>query len=177
MNENFAAETNCCENIYQFRQLLERFGPFAGRYLIAYPKIWFDVFEKQISHWGEVEQERAKTLLRRARENAAILSKPNLKWDESKTWLDNAIQRNFDGIIISQIIDNINANNIYICNDIELPLTADERIYATSEEYVRISRILLLISHELFFVDPYMNPCKQSISIVFEKLLHVIEFN
>lgn len=174
MNENFASEPDCCENMHEFRHLLERFGPFAGRYLIAYPKDWFKEVEAHIDSWGELDQIRAKTLLRRARENAAILTKPNLLWDESKCWLDNAAERNFDGVIISRRNDGLRVENAHTCDELEWPPTAEERILATPEEYVRVSRFLLLISNELFFIDPYLNPCKQSISAVIEKMLQVI---
>ncbi|OAI24738.1 hypothetical protein [Methylomonas koyamae] len=178
MNENFASEPNCCENMHEFRHFLERFGPYAGRYLIAYPKDWFKEVEAHIGSWGELDQVRAKTLLRRARENAAILTKPNLIWDGSKSWFDNAVERaverDFDGIIIARRSDSLSRGNAHTCDDLEWPPTAEERIIAIPEEYVRVSRFLLLISYELFFIDPYLNPCKQSISSVIEKMLQVV---
>ena len=52
------------------------------------------------------------------------------------------------------------AEGFVTIDDLDLSPTADESIEAVTAEYVRVSRTLLLLSPELIFVDPYLNPCK-----------------
>lgn len=56
----------------------------------------------------------------------------------------------------------------------DLPLTAEERIDATPAEFVRVTNFLMLLSKELFFVDPYLNPCKQDVKVVMAELLALV---
>ena len=59
-------------------------------------------------------------------------------------------------------------------HDLDLPPTAGERIHATPEEYVRACRTLLLISRELYFVDPYLKLNTKRIRDVIKALFGVI---
>lgn len=178
MNEFYAAEPSACGSSIELKLLLERFGPYTGRYLAAYPDNWFDFVEKHYGTFGPVEQERIKLLLHRARNNALILTRRGLPWENSRTWQNNAIR--LLGSKLPVLTGIIAANNVepapsvWPLSELDLPPTAEERIYGTAEEYVRVCRTLLSISPELHFVDPYLDMTKQKnkkiINALFEAL-------
>ena len=180
MNEFFAAEPECVSNASELRLLLNQFGPYAGRYLATYPASWLKDVEKVFDAWGDIEQARAMTALRRAKERASVLSIPALGWDQSRPWLDNAKSlvfdrpRRLDGVIVGAWHVVPDEASITSLENLQLPPTSDELIKATPEEFVRVCRTLLLISQELVLVDPYLDLCNQYVSSVFESLLNVI---
>jgi hypothetical protein len=179
MNEFIAAEPTSCENSSELRLLLRFFGPYAGRYLAEYPGNWGDMLRNCYFNSGDVEAERIKTCLKRAREQGALLRNPSLAWDEAQAWVDNAnalassTPPKIHGIVVAR--KHIRQNELTLDDiDTRLPLTADEKVPGTVDEYLRVSRTLLAISPELFFVDPYLNPCKRDIAPVMKGMLKKI---
>lgn len=177
MNEFFAAEPTCCKDASELRLLLSRFGPYAGRYLAEYPEKWAHSLTARLEEkLGPVEAERVKTCLRRAHEQGALLANRSLEWDENSGWLDNAkklvlsVPPKLNALVVSQ--ENAHEADITLDNfETRLPLTADEKVHGTVEEYLRVSRTLLAISPELFFADPYLNPCRKKNEQVMEGML------
>jgi len=162
MNEFFAADPLSCENSGDLRYLISHFGPNAGRYLAAYPESWADEIRTRCEALGPIEAERVKLLLRRARERTALLRKATLPWDERRDWLGNyrSVLRQRPGEFASAVVPrSVQDRDVITIDDLELSPTADESIEAIAKEYVRVSKTLLLLSPELVFVDPYLNPC------------------
>jgi len=172
MNELFAADPAVCGHTSELKLLLSSFGPFAGRYLANYPIDWGRRVEEQFDSIGPVEGARARTLLRRARENSTLITRNNLAWDANVDWLANAAPlldakpSVFAGLVASQA----QPPAIHQLDELDLPPTAEERIDGTASEYARISKILLAISPEIAFVDPYLNPLKRAYSDVLQPL-------
>ncbi|WP_291983253.1 MULTISPECIES: hypothetical protein [unclassified Candidatus Accumulibacter] len=163
MNELYAADPLSCENSGDLRYLLSQFGPFTGRYLAAYPVSWRGEIRERCETLGPIEAERVKVLLRRARERAALLCKAALPWDDRNNWLENyrSVLRQHPREFASGIVPRpFQARDVIMIDDLDLSPTADESIEAIPKEYLRVSKTLLLLSPELVFVDPYLNPCK-----------------
>lgn len=174
MNEFFAADPASCENSADLRFLLANFGPHAGRYLAYYPYTWAEVIKRRCDELGPLEGERAKTLIRRAHESAVLLRKSALPWDERSPWIDNyrSVTRARPGEFEKGIVPRkVTGDDVVTIDDLELSPTADESIEAIAKEYVRVSRTLLLLSPELVFVDPYLNPCKNDRQDVLSEML------
>ena len=172
MNELYAADPSVCGHASELKLLLASFGPYAGRYLANYPIDWAAQVERQFENLGEIEIARAKTILRRARESMALVTRANLAWNSEKEWLVNAMPLLgtapvvFDGLIARQATPPA----IHHLHELDLPPTAEERIAGTAGEYARILKILLLLSPELALVDPYLNPLKRSCSTVLKAI-------
>jgi hypothetical protein len=66
MNERMLAQPTSCRNADEMLQLLKSSGPYAGRYLMAYPVNWRSLVEDHFSQAKPLEQDRVKALLRRA---------------------------------------------------------------------------------------------------------------
>ena len=148
MNELYAADPAICEHVSELKLLLDSFGPYAGRYLANYPADWATLVEKQFENFGEIEKAKVKTILRRAKEGMAIITRSNLSWDDQQEWLTNAklllsaAPVVFDGLIATQATPPA----IRHLHELDLPPTAEERITGTANEYARVSKILLILS-------------------------------
>jgi hypothetical protein len=174
MNERFAAEPTTCDSAFELKHLLEKFGPATGRYLATYPTCgWEQLLGAHIAAWTDLEQERAKTLLRRAKETRSLVRRSDVSYEERDTWLQNiaraqAVPTRFDGVVVSRL----SAGTFPSLDDLDLPPTAAERVAAKTVEYVRVSRTLLNASPEIHFIDPYLDPCDADRQCVLRDMLH-----
>ena len=175
MNELYAADPAVCSHASELKLLLASFGPYAGRYLANYPIDWAAQVENQFENLGEIEGARAKTILRRAKDDMALIPWNGLAWNKQQEWLANAspllkgAPAVFDGLIAQQA----NPPAIHHLHELDLPLTAEERIPGTATEYARISKILLLLSPEITLVDAYMNPLKRDCASVLKAMFDI----
>lgn len=173
MNDFFAAEPEMFETVQELRAFLSLFGPYAGRYLIAAPSAWRSSVIKHFVSKDEFKGAAASLVLRRAMENKAYLTPPSLPWSSANTWLENAL-----ALIAARppIIDKVIVGSscghteLLELSQLELAGTADESISTSPKEYFRVCRTIIQISHELFFIDPYINPCRSSYSDVLREL-------
>ena len=172
MNELYAADPSVCAHASELKLLLASFGPYTGRYLANYPIDWAAQVERQLENLGEIEAARVKTILRRARETMALITRANLSWNPEKEWLVNATPllgtapAVFNGLIARQATPPA----IHHLHELDLPPTAEERIAGTASEYARISKILLVLSPEIALVDPYLNPLKGDCAAVLKAM-------
>ena len=173
MNERFAAEPTTCDSAIELKHLLEKFGPVTGRYLATYPaQGWEELLHTHIAEWKDVEREKVKTLLRRAKEARAFVRSGGVNYEAEETWVRNVVrtqasQSRFDGVVVSRS----SAGAFKCLEDYELPPTAAEPVSAKKEEYVRVSRTLLLASPELHFIDAYLDPCDRDRQVVLREML------
>jgi hypothetical protein len=179
MNERFAAEPESSRGWLALKHLLQHFGPLTGRYLTAYPKDWRAKVESLNGALGEVDLARVKLLLQRAKEDLQIISGSSLPYRDEVAWLENAVAllnetpRRFDGVVTNEKPSNLVHDAVCELHEFSLPPAAEERIFATPREYVRISKTLLLTSSELIFVDPFLNPCDRNVSDVLAEMFDV----
>src|SRR5690606_21075826 len=89
MNEHFAVEPTACASAAELRHLLEKFGPYAGRYIASFPASWVKAVRDAAGEWTDIERMRASVLLQRAEERYAVVWRRDLKFDNSKNWLQN----------------------------------------------------------------------------------------
>lgn len=175
MNELYAADPAVCSHASELRLLLASFGPYAGRYLANYPIDWSAQVENQFGNLGEIEAARVKTILRRANEGMAIVTRANLSWDKEQEWLANArplldvAPAVFDGLIAQHATPPA----IHHLHELDLPLTAEERIPGAASEYARVSKILLLLSPEIAMVDAYLNPLRRDCASVLKAMFDI----
>lgn len=179
MNERFAADPTCFGNSAELKNLLEKFGVFTGRYLTSYPDDWELRLIKHMSSASPLESVRISRHLQRAKECCGIIKSPMLMWMDHLSWANNAgklaaqAPPRLDGLVVPNNAVKVPLKASTLDN-FELPPTAEERIASTPEEYVRVMKMLLLISHELILVDPYLNPCKRYVAPVLESMLAVV---
>lgn len=176
MNELFAADPATCADSRDLMLLLKSFGPCAGRYLANYPIDWDRRLKDRLEALGELEGAKVRTLLRRAHESTSLITRTQLPWREDIDWLGNANPLlSSKPIIFSGLIANRSIPpSVHQLHELELSPTAEERIAATANEYVRISKVLLLLSPEIALIDPFLNPLKRSYSSVLRAFLETV---
>jgi hypothetical protein len=176
MNELYAADPSACIHSSDLRLLLNSFGPYTGRYLANYPNDWSTRVESAVSTMGEIEAARVRTLLRRARESTALITRANLAWSNEHAWLENALPKaeTQPAIFTGLIATVAKPPTVYDLHDIDLPPTAEERVEGRGEEYARASKILLLLSPEVVLIDPYLNPLKRSYALILTALFQTL---
>lgn len=179
MNEKYAADPDCFGSSGDLKALLDKFGVFTGRYLVSYPDDWESRLDRLKSSASPVESSRISQLLRRAKESCGLIKMPSLIWMDHLSWCENAAKLTkhsppkLDRLVVPNGAAKVPPKAIPF-DDCDLPPTAEERVPSTPEEYLRAMKMLLLISHELILVDPYLNPCNRFVSPVLTSLLTVM---
>ena len=160
MNELYAADPKICKHSRDLQLLLKHFGPFTGRYLANYPSDWSSRIREDLRSIGTIEAERIKTLIRRAREESILIERLPLAWSPTKSWLENAISLTSGPkpCLTGLLAEASDPPLVHQLDDLDLAPTAEERIQAKPQEYLRVSNILIKQSTELLFIDPYLNP-------------------
>lgn len=175
MNERYAAEPASCDSALELKHLLEKFGPETGRYLADYPsKGWEKLVLDHITNWKDIEQEKSKVVLRRAKESRKLIR--NTKWIYCKqeSWIRNientqAADYRFDGVVVSRS----NAGQYSSLDELDLPPTAEECVLARATEYARVAHEFIRMSPELHFIDAYLNPCSADRRNVLSEMFRV----
>lgn len=176
MNEFYAADPICLKSARDLQYLFGLFGPCAGRYLAAYPMDWRKRVLGRFSHLSDVELERVKTIIRRAKEETAFLENSSLPWDLDKSWIDNALDvKKSPKRQINEVIGSgeERRGEVLPFDELEIPPTAEERIEGQANEFERVCRTLIKLSPELFLVDPYLSPCKNDIRPILGSVLRL----
>jgi hypothetical protein len=159
MNEEFAVEPTAFDNALQLKYLLEKFGFFHGRFIVCFPKKWLRQAYEHIQNFPDIEQARCRRLLEKYAKTSVVPSggltyEPTLPWINNVHRIQNE-QHIFDGILARQsnpfgytTVDELDADY--------LGTATDERIEGISENYSRLARRLLQMSHEVTLIDPYL---------------------
>lgn len=180
MNEFYGADPESCESPHALRYLLNLFGPYAGRYLAAYPDDWVESLRRFIEPWSEMDRKRATSVLQRAIERGAIVQNKSLPWDKQRGWLENALMLlehrppRMEAVITSPALVPSGDSRVFTLEEFQPPPTSEERIVACEGEFSRVSRTLLVVSDEVAIVDPYLDPGNKFIFPVVKELLETV---
>ncbi len=187
MNELFGIEPCAFETVKELRLLLQAHGPYTGKYILEYPSStsWRRQVLEHFSHVGDVERERLKSILIRAKEERIAIEIQKLGWADSKDWIHNAIQiwsrqGNYKKIYVSDIryhdlidTEGVKIDRLLINSMDPPPLTAsDAEIEAKADDYWDVCSLLCKISHVIHVVDPYFDPLKASRRNIFRLFLN-----
>ena len=133
--------------------------------------------EAQCAGLGELEVERVKTLMRRAKERMQVIGGATMPYAPGVSWLENSLKflesgsgRRLAGLVVAPRDPPTKHHSVFEFNDFELPPTSEETMRTTPEVFVRVSGVLLRTSAELGFVDPYLDPCKPYCSMVLKEM-------
>lgn len=170
MNEQFASEPSALRGHIALKVLLDKFGPYTGRYLAAYPSNWKALVVALNEELEPCEASKVSTLLRRAKEEMQIVGGSRLPYEASETWLDNAKRllenrprRQLAGAVIAPRDIPELYHDVFELGDFQPPATAEERIDASVKEFLRVSHTILITQSEIGFIDPYLNPCNPNV--------------
>ena len=180
MNEYFAAGIACLRNADALRFMMDRFGSYAGRYLVEMPsEKWIRLLLAHIKAWEPREYHRAMQYLRKAWRNRPVDEGKRLDWrntggQERLIWCDNVVRhirgKNLDGAILDVSVPNA-PPSVVTYDRFRMPANASEKIFAEPIEFVRTSRYLLSRSYELTFVDMHLDVREPKRRCVVEAML------
>lgn len=159
MNEEFAVEPTVFENSFQLKYVLEKFGFFHGRFIVSFPKKWIKQAYDHIQGLPDIEQARCRCLLEKYA-RTSIVPSGGLIYESSLTWVDNVhrVQQEknaFDGVV-TRYKNPFGYITIDELDQDYLGFATDARIVGISENYNRLAKRLLQLSHEVTLIDPYL---------------------
>ena len=162
MNKEYAIDPTAFHNAVELKYTLEKFGFSQGRLLVKYPSAWIKNVYEQIQHWPDLEQYKAKRLLEKSRE---MIVPAGQSYEPSITWLDNAHNlfddRKVDGVIASDV-NSWGYPTVSEIDDDYFDSGRDIRMLGSAENYTKISRRLLQMSHEVAFIDRFLQLNKKN---------------
>ena len=184
MNELFTAEPIALRGSLELKHLLDKFGPMTGRYLAAYPMSWQHQVAEVAENLGDVKAAMMMTLLRRAKEQRRVIGGAHLPFDSNKDWLENCKTllenkpvRRLEAVVIGPRAQPERYHDVFEIEEFALSPTSEEQIAAIPDEFLRVSKILLQVSPEIGFIDPYLNPCKRDVAAVLKPMFAVAALN
>jgi len=164
MNEFYAVEPSVFSNTAELKFFMEKFGPESGRYLRLYPMDWRTLVERHLEGLRPIEEARVRSIINNAQKTMRLIYSPRLPYKQDKAWVENVIP--LTETIPPRVVEAYCAEPhehlaAVLMEDMDLPPTAEEQIQSTPSEYVRVTETLLTESAELYFIDPYLNPCRR----------------
>ena len=185
MNEIYAVSPNAFDSASELRLFFSNFGPYSGRYILTYPLFqeWQVHLTRKFENAGEIERERLKLALRRAKENCAFVDKIGLPWSDKQSWIENAFQLwklkfGLDRILSSdnefeqmQLLDQDALLALMKSSESDVYGTIDAQINTTAECYWNAAKILCMHSNNIFIIDPYFDPLNIYRKRIFLKIL------
>jgi hypothetical protein len=161
MNDLFLVQPSCCENITEFKSLLEKFGFESGRYIVPFPINWEQRVRASFADLGDLDKARLTQLLRRATEKNRYHKMP-VSYAEGKSWVENAAPK-LTGTVFQAAVSGRPGPDpaipkVETVDSLDLPPTAEERISSKAAEFRRVTKALLSAAPEVWVIDPYCNP-------------------
>jgi hypothetical protein len=162
MLHEYALEPALLDNWKDFRYFTEKFCVSRGRMIARYPKRWKRLVYESLSNCGEIERKRIEEGLSRLDDR--LLAR-QCEWNPQHDWLTNAemehLHRPFHAILARA---NPNRRDFVLEGD-----SVDEThplwnvgitrvILRTAREMGACVALLLRVSKEIMFIDPYFRP-------------------
>lgn len=175
MIREYALEPHLLSNWKDIRYFIEKFSVAQGRLISEFPRHWKKMVYEACDSCGDVERTRITEKLKNIGER---LIRRGREYDPGKAWVTNAMESNvklaFHAIIA--------CNPVSSCNQLVTgeaihdghTLWQDERSWAVRREAGAMSDaagVLLEISREIVFVDPYFKPTSRNYRQPLEKFL------
>lgn len=170
MNKEFAVEPTAFENALQLKYILEKFGFFQGRFIVSFPSKWVKQAYDHVQRFPEMEQLRARRLLERYAKSSVVPS-GGLAYEPTLPWTDNVFRvaednpSLFNGGVIAANFNSLGYPTVHDLDDDFFDASHDTRVPGNTENYGRVAKRLLQMSHEVVFVDPYLRidrlPCEK----------------
>lgn len=162
MNKEYVIDPKAFHNLVELKYALEKFGFSQGRLLVKYPSAWFRNVYDQIQLWPDMEKHRAISLLSNAREMAVSAGH---SYEHTYSWLDNAHNRFDERLVDGVIASNVNSWGYPTISEIDDDYFDSGReihMQGSSKNYTKVTRRLLQMSHEVAFIDQYLQLHKKN---------------
>lgn len=177
MNERWGVDPAAGQDERDWRFLLDKFGPYTGRYILRYPNSWLDILRAKAESLPDPRSSAMKRLIVRAEQDKKVLRvKGPMPYDESRPWLTNFEAWNgsrggLQGVIVKQ---GCAPPHLDLDSFSPPPSVSASSVPGKDPlAFARAAEALLLMSPSLYFVDPLFNPTKKEHRDVMTALLRV----
>ena len=156
MNDIFGIDPGAPKDSRDLAALMRVLGPAEGRFIARYPAIWPDIVRKRMLELSDIEQSRFVELWMRKAQSSLLPT--SAKFDKRLSWAENAeTLRNSTKALIGKESDipKVIPLSQALLDPSVFTDSRSEYVKRTAEEYVRVSRPLLLTSTRIVLVDPY----------------------
>lgn len=164
MNERWAVDPAAGEDERDWRFLLDKFGPFTGRYILRYPDCWLDFLRVKAESLPDPRSAAMKRLIARAQQERKVLSiSGRVSYDKSRTWLKNLLAcGDLAASLQGVIVERIGTPPYWDLDSFSPPPCASVKVSGKNPQvFVQAAEALLSMSPSLYFVDPLFNPMKK----------------
>ncbi|MGZ8189931.1 MAG: hypothetical protein ACXWTS_01730 [Methylococcaceae bacterium] len=178
MNKEFAVEPTAFENALQLKYIVEKFGFYHDRFIVGFPSKWIKQVHDHVQRFPEIEQARARRLLE-GYANNSIVPSGGLGYEPALSWVDNVYRASsvdhnlFDGGVIAANANSFGFHTVHDVDDLFFGVSHDSRIVGSVENYAKVIRRLLQMSHEVVIVDPYLRLEKPQRAKVIQKFIEI----
>lgn len=176
MNERWGVDPAAGQDERDWRFLLDKFGPYTGRYILRYPDSWLDILRAKADSLPDPRSAAMKRLIARAEQEKKVLRiNGRTPFDESRPWLTNLeAWSDFRGCLQGVIIERDRVSPHWDLDSFSPPPSASVKVPGKDPQaFVRAAEALLMMSPSLYFVDPLFNPTKKDHRDVMTALLRV----
>jgi len=183
----YAVDPKLMSKWSKFRYFSEKFGWYYGRLISLYPKRWKKLVYKLIApDCSEIERKRIEEGLSMIDDR--IIKRPNAYFDNSKSWLENAINEHkkherkaFRAILVYEnpmieyefILSN-DGENDKITDKTKLFVPPIQVVPRKADAFTSAVEFLLQSGKQIVLVDPYFDPNKDRFTKVFSSLINSI---
>lgn len=175
MNEFYAFQPDEKLHPSELRRLLGYFGLPAGRYIVDYPRNWIEII---LSHdWTEMERKRVVEKLKSLKERRGLFrADEHLLYAKDKDWISN-VQKVVASTSTSKLFSRVLTTElcappVYDKFEYFEPVgVSEEHIAANPLEFARVCRVLLRVSHEVVFVDRFLDLTRKDYRDVIKALI------
>jgi hypothetical protein len=158
----YALEPTLLNNWEDFRYFAEKFGVSRGHMISRYPKRWKRMVYESLSNCGEIERKRIEEGLSRLDDR--LLTR-HYEWNPRQDWLTNAemehLQRPFHAILARTnpkqrdfVLEGDSVDETHPLWNVGLTHV----ISLTARQMGACVALLLRVSKEIMFIDPYFRP-------------------
>lgn len=175
MNDYYAVEPKSFGSADKLKMLLGSFGVYQGRFISAYPPSWETLVRQSVSSWSEMEKKRVSRILEKFKENVGLIRSSDLPYKSEKTWIDNVLAVQFSknaSPFAGGVVEGESPNPFFeSALDFDPEGTDGELMTASPENYARVSEVLLMVSQEIYLIDPYLDITRSDRESVLSSLL------
>jgi hypothetical protein len=175
MNDYYAVEPKGFGSADKLKMLLGKFGVYQGRFISSYPSNWESLVRQSVEDWTDLEKRRVIRILEKLKQNSGLIRNSELNYKSNISWVDNLLaNKNSKNSFpfVGAVVQDESSNSFFSCFEDFDPVGADgELMVASPENFSRVSEVLLMVSQEVYLIDPYLDIGKTDIQSVVSGLL------
>ena len=173
MNEIFAIEPTSFDDDRDILHVMDRFGFHEGRFVSEFPKKWVRLVYEHIDTFPDLKRKKAEVAFAKYRHNCLV--PVGYPYSPDKTWIENAREAKEHNVVADVIASRVHGDGAQSTGSIDAEYFAQwggrqAEILSSARNYADVASMLLLLSHEVAIVDPYIGCFESRFQVVLEEM-------